>query len=227
MIGAVTCLYASTGDNTFADRLQTIGMISDFFAGLLIAKQLDGVKFALGTTIATTRTHLAEFGGYERLENGPADDLLVGRHIAEQGHTVELLPYAVETVPDYASFRQLFQKRMRWIVVMRHMRPWGHFGLIFTHGIAWCALAVAVHPTAGVAVAWLGTYSLLRVAITWMIGVRGLKRSGLWRTMPLIPLWDLMAFLIWLISFTRGSIRWRDGEYYLRDGQLTPVIRGN
>jgi ceramide glucosyltransferase len=224
-IGAVTCLYASTGDKTFIDRLQTIGMVSDFFAGLLIAKQLDGVKFALGTTIATTRTHLAEFGGYERLENGPADDLLVGRHIAERGHTVELLPYAVETVPDYGTFRQLFHKRLRWIVVMRHMRPWGHFGLIFTHGIAWCAFAIAVHPAYGVAIGWLGTYAALRIAMTWSIGVHGLKRHELWRTMPLIPVWDAMAFAIWLISFTRASIRWRDGEYYLRDGQLTPVVR--
>jgi ceramide glucosyltransferase len=222
-IGAVTCLYASTEERTFIDSLQTIGMMSDFFAGLLIARQLDGVKFALGTTIATTRTRLAEFGGYERLKNGPADDLLVGRLIDEHGHKVELLPYAVETVPDYGSFRQLFHKRLRWIVVMRHMRPWGHLGLIFTHGIAWCAIAIAVHPTLVVAVGWLGAYALLRTAITWSIGVRGLKRSGLWVKMPLIPLWDALAFLIWAISFTRGSIRWRDGEYYLRDGQLIPA----
>jgi hypothetical protein len=41
--------------------------------------------------------------------------------------------------------------------------------------------------------------------------------------MPLIPLWDLMAFLIWLISFTRSSIRWRGGEYSIRGGRMRPV----
>lgn len=222
-VGAVTCFYASTDDKTFTDRLQTIGMMSDFFAGLLIGRQLDGVKFALGPTIATTRARLAEAGGYERLEHGPADDLLIGRHIAESGHAVELLPYAVETVADYASFGELFHKRLRWMVVMRHMRPGGHFGLLFTHGIAWCAVAIAVHPTLGVAIGWLGCYALLRIAIAWAIGIRGLKRRDLWSGMPLIPLWDAMAFVIWLISFTRSSIRWRGGEYYLRDGRLTPV----
>ena len=222
-VGAVTCLYTSTGEKTFADGLQTIGMMSDFFAGLLIAKEIEGVKFALGTTIATTRTLLAEAGGYERLENGPADDLLIGRHIAETGHRVELLPYAIETVADYGSFRELFHKRLRWIVVMRHMRPWGHLGLIFTHGIAWCALAIAVRPTIAVALGWIGSYAILRTAITWGIGIHGLKRKRLWSRMPLIPLWDVMAFVIWLISFTRSSIRWRGGEYYLRDGRLTPV----
>ncbi len=222
-IGAVTCFYVSTGDKTFTDRLQTVGMMSDFFAGLLIARQLDGVRFALGTTIATTRAQLAQAGGYERLENGPADDLLIGRHIAETGRRVELLPYAVETVADYASFGELFHKRLRWIVVMRHMRPWGHLGLIFTHGIAWCAFAIAVHPTWAVALGWLGAYFVLRTAIAWSIGIRGLKRRGLWSGMPLLPLWDAMAFAIWVISFTRSTIRWRGGEYHLRNGRLTPV----
>ena len=222
-VGAVTCLYASTGDKTLIDHLQTIGMMSDFFAGLLIGRQLDGVKFALGTTIATTRTRLADAGGYERLENGPADDLLIGRHIAETGYRVELIPYAIETVADYGSFRELFHKRLRWIVVMRHMRPWGHFGLIFTHGIAWCALAIAARPTVAFAARYIACYAILRIAITWGIAIRGLKRKGFWSRMPLIPVWDAMAFVIWLVSFTRSSIRWRGGEYYLRDGRLTPV----
>jgi hypothetical protein len=38
--------------------------------------------------------------------------------------------------------------------------------------------------------------------------------------MPLIPLWDAMAFLIWLASFTRTSIRWRSVDYQLRNGQF-------
>src|SRR5581483_5231109 len=72
--GVVTCLYVSTRDDNLVEKLQSVGMLSDFYAGLFVAKQLDGVKFALGQTIATTRTRLAEFGGYQTLENRPADD---------------------------------------------------------------------------------------------------------------------------------------------------------
>ncbi|MGH9758621.1 MAG: glycosyltransferase [Candidatus Acidiferrales bacterium] len=221
-VGAVTCFYVSTGDHTFTEHLQTVGMISDFYPGILVARQLDGVKFALGPTIATTRARLAEFGGYESLENGPADDLLVGRLIAEHGHEVRLLNYFILTVADYASMRDLFLKRLRWLVVMRHLRPWGHLGLIFTLGLPWSLAAIAIYPAAGVAFTYLGAYLILRVAMTWLIGIRGLKQSTLWKQMILIPAWDAMAFVVWLVSFTRSTVRWRGGNYYIRNGRLVP-----
>lgn len=225
-VGAVTCFYAHGELATFTDRLQTVGMMSDFYAGILVAWQLDGIKFALGPTIATTRKHLNSFGGYAVLENRPADDLLVGRLIAEQGYQVALLRYTVKTVSDYQSMSELLHKRLRWIVVMRHMRPWGHFGLVFTQGLPSCLLALAVDPRAGTALAYLGTYAVLRAAMTWMIGVHGLKQRGLWKEMPLIPLWDAAAFGIWMTSFLRNSIRWRGADYYIEDGKLVPVASG-
>jgi ceramide glucosyltransferase len=226
-VGAVTCFYVPTEEKTLAESLQTIGMSSDFYAGILVARQLDGVKFALGPTIATTRTRLAGFGGYGAIENRPADDLLVGRLIAEQGYEVELLPYSILTVADYGSMRDLLHKRLRWIVVMRHLRPWGHLGLLLTQGLPWSLAAVAIAPSAGVALGYLGLYLVLRFAMTWMVGIWGLKHDSLWKKLWLIPLWDGVAFLIWLTSFARNSIRWRDGEYYIRDGRLVPVTPSN
>ena len=222
-IGAATCFYAPTDEKTLVQHLQSVGMLSDFYAGILVAWQLDGVKFALGPTIATTRTRLAGFGGYQAIENRPADDLLVGRLIADQGYEVKLLPYSVLTVADYDSMRDLFNKRLRWIVVMRHMRPWGHLGLIFTVGLPWALAAVAVRPTVAVAVGYLGTYLALRSAMTWTIGSWGLKHRVSWQKYALIPLWDAMAFLIWLVSLTRTTIMWRGHKYFIRDGQLVPA----
>ncbi len=226
-VGAVTCFYVPIEDKTFTDNLQTIGMFSDFYAGILVARQLDGVKFALGPTIATTRARLSGFGGYEAIKNRPADDLLVGRLIAEQGYEVELLPYTISTVADYGSMRDLFHKRLRWIVVMRHLRPWGHLGLLLTQGLPWSLMAVAIRPSAGVALGYLGAYSVLRFAMTWTVGIWGLKQDALWKKLALIPVWDALALVIWLTSFTRNSIRWRDSEYYIRDGTLVPVAQTN
>jgi ceramide glucosyltransferase len=222
-VGAVTCFYVAAEDKNFTDSLQSIGMFSDFYAGIIVAWQLEGVKFALGPTIATTRERLAGFGGYEAIKNRPADDLLVGRLIAEQGYEVELLPYTILTVADYGSLRDLFHKRLRWIVVMRHLRPWGHFGLIFTLGLPWCLVAIAVRPTIGVALGYLGAYLAMRFAMTSMVGTWGLKQDEIWKKLALIPVWDALAFCIWLTSFSRNSIRWRNVEYYILDGKLVPV----
>jgi ceramide glucosyltransferase len=224
-VGGVTCLYVSTHDSTFTQHLQSIGMISDFYPGIVVARELDGIKFAFGQTIVTTRTRLRNFGGYESIESQPADDLLVGRKIAEQGVRVELLPYAVKTVPDYDSFRSLFIKRLRWMTVMRHMRPWGHLGLAFTQGLPWCLAVPLVYPGTRLGYTYLGAYAFFRILTTWLIGSWGLKQRGLWMKMPLIVVWDATALVVWLLTFGRRTIRWRNVDYCIRNGQLFPVTQ--
>ncbi len=222
-VGAVTCLYVSTGEKSLVEKLQSIGMISDFYPGLLVARQLDGVKFALGPTIATTRARLADFGGYQTIENQPADDLLVGRLIAEQGYEIKLSPYTIETVADFKSMRDLLHKRLRWLVVMRHMRPWGHLGLLLTQGLPWSVAAVLLHPSWRIASAYLGAYLALRLIVTALVGRWGLRQPGSWRSSLLVIVWDAIAFAVWLTSFSRRTVQWRGGKYYIRNGQLVPA----
>jgi ceramide glucosyltransferase len=126
----------------------------------------------------------------------------------------------VEAVADFQSLGELLHKRVRWMTVMRRMRPWGHLGLLFTWGLPWALLAIATHPTVPVALAYLGGYLALRVAMMWLIGSWGMKRPRLWKEMPLIPVWDTIAFGIWLVSFGRKTIRWRGVDYFVREGRL-------
>jgi ceramide glucosyltransferase len=226
-VGGATTLYVSTEETSFVQELQSVGMISDFFAGILVAWQLDGIKFMFGQSIVTTRQRIAGFGGYEVIENRPADDLNVGRLVAAQGYEVKLLPYIVKTVADFQSLKDLFYKRVRWMTVMRLMRRRGHQGLIFTWGLIWALIAVAIHPTLPIAMGYLGSYIVLRVVLTWMIGIHGMRQKGLWSKMLLIPLWDAVAFMIWVASFGRSVIRWRGYDYYIRDGILVPVNPAN
>ena len=224
-VGGATTLYVSTEEVSFIQELQSIAMISDFFAGILVAWQLDGVKFMFGQSIVTTRQRIAGFGGYESIDNRPADDLNVGRLVAKQAE-VKLLPYNVKTVADFQSLKDLFYKRVRWMTVMRLVRRQGHRGLIFTWGLIWALIAVAVHPTWPIAIAYLGSYLVLRLILTWVIGIYGMKQKGIWSKMWMIPLWDLVAFMIWVASFARNTIRWRGYDYYIRDGILVPVNPG-
>ena len=195
-------------------------MISDFFASVMVAWKLDGVKFTFGQTIVTRRQCVQGYGGYQVIEDRPADDVWAGRLVAEQGYEVKLLPYVVQSVADFDSLGELIHKRIRWATVQRMMRPWGHIGLVFTWGLPWALLAVAVRPTVGVALGYLGGYAACRVLIAWMIGVWGMKQKGLWKKMPLIPIWDFMAFVMWIASFGRKTIRWRGVDYFLREGRL-------
>jgi len=192
-----------------------------------VAWQLDGIHFMFGQSIVTTRQRIAGFGGYEVIENRPADDLNVGRLVAAQGYEVKLLPYIVKTVADFQSLKDLFYKRVRWMTVMRLMRRRGHQGLIFTWGLIWALIAVAIHPTLPIVIGYLGSYIVLRVILTWMIGIHGMRQKGLWPKMLLIPLWDAVAFMIWVASFGRSVIRWRGYDYYIRDGILVPVNPAN
>jgi ceramide glucosyltransferase len=222
-VGAATCLYVSTQERSLLEELQSISMISDFFAGIIVAWQVDGVKFTLSQSILTTRKNIEGFGGYQLIEDRPADDLYIGRLAAEQGFEVRLLPYVVQSVADFQTLREFLYKRVRWMTVMRLMRPWGHMGLIFTWGLPWALVAIAVHPSLSVATAYLGTYLALRIAMTWLIGVGAMKQKGLLKKMLLIPLWDAFAFFIWLVSFGRKTIRWRGIDYFLREGRLVAV----
>jgi ceramide glucosyltransferase len=224
-IGGVTCFYYGTKETTFIEKLQELGMMCDFFPGILVAWLLDGVKFGFGQTIVTTRKHVQGFGGFAAIESRPADDLLTCRLVAEQGYEIKLLPYVVRTTPDFRSMKDLLYKRTRWMTVMRHMRPWGHLGLIFTFGLPWSLLALVLAPSVATAGIFLGGYILFRVWMTWLVGVHGLKQSGLWPKMWMIPIWDATVSLIWLASFARRTIRWRGVDYTLRDGMLKLASR--
>jgi len=224
-VGAATCLYVSTKETNLIQELQSVGMISDFFAPVMVAWQLDDLKITFGQSILTTRKAVAAYGGYPVLEDRPADDVYAGRLVAEQGFEVKLLPYIVQSVADFNTMSDLLHKRTRWMTVQRLMRPWGHIGLIFTFGLPWALVAVAVKPTAAVALAYLGSYAMFRVAITWTVGAWGMKQRGLWKKMPLIPLWDAMAFIMWIASFSRNTIRWRGVDYFLREGRLVAAQR--
>jgi ceramide glucosyltransferase len=224
-VGATTCFYVPTQEGPFVQQLQDTGMLCDFYPGILVAWQLDGVKFALGPTIATTRARLGGLGGYAAIQNRPADDLLVGRLIAEQGVEVRLLTSVIETVPDFQSFRELFFKRLRWMTVMRHMRPWGHMGMIFTLALPWTLLAIIISPDWTVAATYAGLYLFFRGAALLIVGEWGLKQPRVWAKILYVPAWDAMATLLWLVSFTRRSIRWRGRSYRIKNGELTLVSK--
>src|SRR5271166_1795852 len=64
-IGMVTCLYRGVAAPTLGSQLESLGISTDFCAGVLVARQLEGgVRFGLGSTLAFRRGDLERIGGF-------------------------------------------------------------------------------------------------------------------------------------------------------------------
>ncbi|HEX5481016.1 MAG TPA: bacteriohopanetetrol glucosamine biosynthesis glycosyltransferase HpnI [Terriglobia bacterium] len=220
--GAVTCLYRGEQESTLGDALEAIGVSSDFVAGVLVAWQFSGVHFALGATMAVTRQRLNAIGGFEALSDYLLDDYELGRRIAAQGYRVELLSYPVAMVLPSASFREYWQRQLRWSAGVRHSRPWGHFGLLVTQGLPISLLAMVASRSAREAGFYLSAYLASRYLMAWRVGIWGLGDGVLRRKWWLVPARDAIAFSTWAASIFYNRVTWRGGAFYLRKGRLVP-----
>jgi ceramide glucosyltransferase len=219
-IGAVTCLYRGLTDGSLAANLEAIGNSTDFTAGVLMAWMLGDVNFTLGATMATTKTRLAEIGGFESLVDHFSDDYELGNRIAARGHRVELSTFPVSIVYPHQTLGDAFRHQLRWNLSIRYSRPAGHWGLIFTQGLPLALLGAVFAPSAAWAVSLVLGYLGLRGASAWIIGVAGMRDALLRRKMELLPLRDAFALVVWVASFFPQRIHWRGQEFYVRDKRL-------
>jgi ceramide glucosyltransferase len=222
-IGGVTCLYRGLTDGSFAADLQAIGNSTDFAAGVLVARELAGVNFMLGAVMATTKARLAEIGGFETLVNHFADDYELGNRIARAGHSIELSRFPVAIVYPQENFAGAFRQQTRWYASIKHSRPWGHVGLIFSQPLPWTILAAVIAPDAWMSAAYVGVYLLLRAWSARSLGVSGMRDGLVSRRLWLLPLRDGFAFAAWIASFLPRRINWRGQQFYVRNRLLVPV----
>jgi ceramide glucosyltransferase len=208
-VGLVTCLYRAAETPDFAAKLEAVGITAEFAAGVLMARMLEGVKFALGSTMATTRTRLEAIGGFHALADYLADDFMLGNLIAGAGYEVRLSQHVVETAMQPAGLRAMMRHQMRWARSTRISRPMGYLGLILTHGTALALLNVVVDLASTSSVALLAATLAIRLAMGWLIGVHWLGDRILMKYFWLVPVRDLMSFLIWCLSWVGTTVEWR------------------
>ena len=220
-IGMVTCLYRGQPSETLGSKLESIGISTEFHAGVLAARQLEGdIRFALGSTLAMSRVALRAIGGLEPLVDYLADDYELGFRIASAGFRVILSDVVVDThLPAY-SLGHFFSHQLRWARSTRHSRQWGYLGLILTFGIPWAIVAVLAADGALWSWALLFATLLLRYAVAVEVGLLVLGDRQLLRLWWLIPFRDLVATLVWAGSYAGHTVSWRGHHFILRDGKL-------
>ena len=171
-----------------------------------------------------TRERLAEIGGFEPLLDLHSDDYELGRRIAARGYRVELLPEPVWMAFPAMTLAEYLRHELRWFIGIRHIRPAGHLGMIFTHGLPWAVAAAWLAPSPAIG-RRRGSrpISVARLAMGWTVGVWGLRDPVLRRKLWLLPVRDFFAFFVWLASFGSNRIEWGGTKFKLQEGRLVPV----
>ena len=177
----------------------------------------------LGAVMATTKRHLAEIGGFESLVDYFCDDYELGNRIAARGHRIELSRFPVDIVYPHETLGVAFRHQLRWNLSIRYSRPWGHFGLIFTHGLVWSLVGMMLARTWAAVFAFTAAYFFLRGEMAIGAGARGMGDTLVRRKPWMLPLRDAFAFVVWLASFFPQRIHWRDREFYVREKRLVPI----
>jgi ceramide glucosyltransferase len=223
-VGMVTCLYRGVASPTLGSRLEMLGISTDFCAGVLAARQLEGgLHFAVGSTLAFRRSDLEAIGGFEAFVDYLADDYEMGSHIAARGLEVKLSDAVVETLLPPYSLRGFLQHQLRWARTVRDSRRWGYVGLVFTFLLPWVLLTLV--SAKGAPWAW-GLFALacaVRLLTALVVGGGVLHDRQVKRWIWLIPLRDVVAVLVWLGSFAGRSVVWRGDYFYLKDGKLVRI----
>ncbi len=222
-VGATSCFYRGIVERNLGAELEAVGATSDFFAGALIADWKEGVTFALGASVATTKTWLERIGGYQSLANLLADDYEIGNRIYKAGGKVLLSREPVWTSYPAQTAKGFWEHQIRWARTIRFCRPISFLGLIFTHGLPWAILAAIVAPNRLIATAYLLAYLVLRFLMAWVVGVWGIGDEILSQKMWLVPVRDAVYFIVWLSSFASNRVTWGDTRFMLRRGEMTEI----
>ncbi|HEV2399404.1 MAG TPA: bacteriohopanetetrol glucosamine biosynthesis glycosyltransferase HpnI [Candidatus Sulfotelmatobacter sp.] len=217
-LGVATCPYRAIPGPSFWSRLEAAGMNTDFWGGALVARMLEGMRFAVGPTIAARRRTLRAIGGFERLKDYLAEDFVMGKFAAEAGHGVILSSYVIEHHIGSATLAENVAHRLRWNRSTRRSRPAGYIGQLFTMPLPLALLVCALSPS------WwpiLPLTIVVRALSAYTVADRVLHAKLNWF---LLPIEDLMGFCFWLAGFFGNTILWRGHRYRLdADGRFELV----
>lgn len=219
-LGLSTCPYRAVPGKSFWSFLEALHMNTEFLGGVLTARLLEGVRFALGPTTTIRRGVLREIGGFEELSQFLAEDFVMGHRAAAHGYRVILSRSVIEHRIGAQDFAHSMAHRLRWARSTRRSRPAGYFGELFLRPFALALLLTAIAPSAWPAIPLTLVFRFFQVAV--------LRRTVSARFTLLhwllLPVQDLLSFAVWLAGFFGNTILWRGRRYRVeKDGRFTSI----
>jgi ceramide glucosyltransferase len=223
-VGLVTCLYRGIANSALGSRLESLGISTDFCAGVLVAQTVEnGMRFALGSTLAFRRRDLQAIGGFEAFVDYLADDYQMGSRIAALGLKVELSNVVVETFLPRYTLGDFVDHQLRWARTVRDSRYWGYVGLGLTFGLPWALLVLLFAQGAGWAWGLLAATLAMRIGVAVVVGKVVLRDRQVMGSLALIPVRDIVALVVWIVSFAGHTVAWRGDRFRLENGKLVRI----
>jgi ceramide glucosyltransferase len=220
-VGCVTCIYRGLPVGGPWALLEALGMSVEMTSGVLVADLLEGMKFALGPTMATRRAVLEKIGGFAALREYHSDDYLFGNLIAAAGYRVVVPREAINHVVLNRAFVASLAHQLRWMKSTRFSRPKGHLGMGITFAMPFGILGLLAAGALGnweMGATLLAIACFNRVVQSLAIGWGIARDPRALRFAWAYPLRDLIAFFLWVASYTGSRMQWR-GERYRFDPQ--------
>ncbi len=228
-VGIVTALFlgrtAADGPAlTLWARLEALAISTDFAAGVLAARRLEGgIHFGLGATLAISREALTRAGGLQPLVDSLADDNEMGLRIERAGYRIELCGEVVETTVPAYRMRDFCEHQIRWARTLRDARRWGYLGLGITYCIPWAVMNCVASGFALWSFTLLSLVVLARVAVALTVGVGVLGDAQVLRDIWLLPLRDFIGLGFWAWSYASDTVVWRGERFRLHNGHISRV----
>ena len=223
-LGLVTVPYLGRAERTLFSRLEALGISTDFIPGVLAARALEGgLRFGLGSTLATTKTALQSIGGFLTLVDQLADDYELGARLHRAGYRVELVPEIVATTVPAYQWRGFADHQLRWSRSTRDSRRAGYLGLLFTFVLPWAMATFVASGFALWSLTLLSVALLARVAVALRVGVGLLRDEQVFRDLALLPVRDCLGLFFWAWSYASDTVVWRGERFRLHRGVLTKV----
>jgi len=218
-VGAVTCLYRGSPVGGLPSVLGSMFINDWFLPSVLAALTFSSMRFCFGATMAVRRGALEEIGGFSALASHIADDYMLGRLVADCGYKIVLSPYVVENLVLEPGLGALVRHELRWARTVRSVQPLGYTFSFLTHALPLALILLVVSGFAPLAWAALALALTLRIMLHYVVratfGLRGLAAPWL------VPLRDLLGFVVWAGSFFGRDVHWREQTFLLEaDGQL-------
>ncbi len=223
-VGVVTCPYRAAPGGGPWSVLEALGMNTEFWGGVLAAQFLLQMDFAVGPTMAVSRSCLDAAGGWDDLGDYLAEDFQIGRRARRSGFEVRLGTHVVEHRIGSQRFAANMAHRIRWRRSTRRSRPAGYWGELLANPLPWVPILLAATWAADWA-CWLAAACVaLRVATAAAMGGVVLRDALVARCLWLLPVQDAFSLATWAAGCFGKRVAWRDRTYDLApDGRMRPV----